>query len=63
MIYLAVLTLFVTVSQQQFKSINRITNIKLSSGQQNEGTLSFLRRYFPGSQSRDDGRSGGKTSA
>ena len=47
------------------KSINRMEHDQCTSRQQNEGTLmlSFLHRSFPDNQSRDDGRSGGKTSA
>ena len=44
------------------KSINRMADHQSTSRQQNEGTPSFLRRYFPDNQSRDDGRSGGETS-
>ena len=46
-----------------FESVNRMTHDQFTSRQQNEGTVSFLRRYFPGNQPRDDGRRGGETSA
>ena len=46
-----------------FESVNRMTHDQFTSRQQNEGTVSFLRRYFPGNQPRDDGRSWGETSA
>ena len=46
-----------------FESVNRMTHDQFTSRQQNEGTVSFLRRYFPADTSRDDGRRGGETSA